>query len=267
MVKEPLYGGVELNTCDGYVTPPILSIAGDDIVASQPLGETLMLRTDYTLSNIGEKPLPWSVGLQDADKDVWISTRSGELQAGDEVSVAVYIDDSASLPLGTYRNLIQFQNNYSGALNQSHLGSQEREVVINVLAPSFPEPSITSATRVAGDAVKVTWGFDDPSHLARGFRLWHTQGDPEGTGWQGHPDTIGASMREGTFTGLPSGDLYVAVEAFGEDVTVHQTFSASRLVPGSPTALIEDVVFADPNLEQCVLDYSATKGLADRRRR
>lgn len=122
--------GRTIKACNNQ--PPAMSVLGNHLTRTIVQGEQISLINSYTIKNVGETSMPWSVTSTVKDGRISIVPSSGTLQAGAQTTVLVEVKSSATLPAGKYITALNFTNNYLGRTGQSGLGSTTRQVIIDV---------------------------------------------------------------------------------------------------------------------------------------
>ena len=224
--NRKVLGGV-LNGCDSE--PPALALDGEDIDQSIVLGSSENLQTTYTLSNIGNQAMPWSID-KPAFSPVSVEPAEGNLDPGASTQVAVTVNSPGALDPGTYTYRLDFNNDFEGSIGQSGLGSVDRNVRVEVLPEGFPAPTLGTAQRYTDTTAKLEWTYpEDSVHLLAGFTIWYTQDSSWETGVV-QAATVDRTWRSITLQGLPEQTVYVAVEAYGSDPRVQTALSQAKTV-------------------------------------
>ena len=130
------YGGV-LNACGAE--PPALELTGNDIDETVISGSGGNLQTTYTLTNKGNQDMPWSIE-KPPFSPVSVTPSTGSLVPGGSTHVTVTVNSPGALDPGTHTYCLNFNNDFEGAIGQSGLGSQDRNVRVTVVTPDFPAP-------------------------------------------------------------------------------------------------------------------------------
>jgi uncharacterized protein (TIGR02145 family) len=148
------------NVAGDCVEPPFLEVKGLDIRSTVQYGSKDLVSQQYTLKNSGEESLDWEIGLIE-DGAVSVSSRSGTL-AQDETTMVTVSIDPGKLSKGTYRNTLQFKNQYDAGLLANYAsGTTSRQIRIEIVNGSQLPP-------ISGIS---TWNWD----LASGEACYHNR--------------------------------------------------------------------------------------------
>ncbi len=225
--ERKILGGV-LNACGSE--PPALFLNGNDINEYVVSGAGGNLQTTYTLTNKGNQDMPWSI-----EKPAWspvsLSSSEGTLNPGASTQVTVTVNSPGGLSVGTHTYRLEFNNEFQGAIGQSGLGSEDRNVRITVVTADFPAPTLTTASRYTETTAKFEWTYPaDSYYLLDGFNIWYTTDASMTTGLV-KAATVDRTQYSTTVQGLPKQTVYVTVEAFGMDPAVQTALSVYKSVP------------------------------------
>ncbi|MCF8084643.1 MAG: SUMF1/EgtB/PvdO family nonheme iron enzyme [Deltaproteobacteria bacterium] len=125
-----ILGGV-LNACGAE--PPALFLSGNDINVTVVSGAGGNLQTIYTLTNKGDQDMPWSIS-KPAFSPVSVSpSEDGILSPGASTQLTVTVNSPGGLDLGSHTYRLEFNNDFQGAIGQSGLGSEDRNVRVTVV--------------------------------------------------------------------------------------------------------------------------------------
>ena len=216
-----ILGGV-LNGCGD--APPALGLTGKDISKNVILGSGGNLQTTYTLGNLGNQDMPWSIS-KPAFSPVSVTPLKGTLSPGATKQVTVTVNSPGALNLGSHTYRLVFNNEFEGPIGQSGLGSQDRNVRVTVLPEALPAPTLTVASRYTETTAMFEWTFPAASqHLLSGFNIWYTTDETFETGWI-KAAIVDRNQYSMIVQGLPKKTVYATVEAFGAYPEVQTAFS------------------------------------------
>ena len=162
--ERKILGGV-LNACG--TQPPALELNGKDINETVISGSSENLQTTYTLTNKGNQDMPWTIS-KPFFSPVSVEPSQGSLNPGESTQVTVTVHSPGVLNRGTYTYRLEFNNEFQGAIGQSGLGSEDRNVRVTVVTADFPAPTLTTASRYTETTARLQWTYPADSQYPPG---------------------------------------------------------------------------------------------------